>query len=192
MLQIDDTLISLDIIEKKFACDILHCKGACCIEGDSGAPLEPEEAEKIKNDIEKIKPYLQKEGSKTIDKEGVYVIDSDGDMVTPLIDGAECAFTIFNNGIAQCGIEIAWQNGHSSLRKPISCWLYPVRINKYKSYSAVNYHKWDICKNALIKGTNENVPLYVFLKEPLIQRFDNEWYEQLKIAAEHLNSNSGK
>lgn len=192
MLQINDTLVSLDIIEKKFCCDIKFCKGACCIEGDSGAPLEQTEVLQIEKHIERIKPYLQREGVEVLEKTGVFVIDSDGDMVTPLIDGKECAFTIFNEGIAQCGIELAWQKGHSALRKPISCWLYPVRISKFKTFSAVNYHQWDICKHAVLKGNEENTPLYIFLKEPLTKQFDVEWYKQLTIAADHMNQNLDK
>ncbi|MEA3443256.1 MAG: DUF3109 family protein [Bacteroidota bacterium] len=192
MLQIADTLISLDIIEKKFVCDIPKCFGNCCIYGDSGAPLEKTEAKLIKKQYEKIKPYLTPEGIKAIEISGTSVIDSDGDLVTPLIEKKECAYIVFNNGIATCGIELAYENGDSSLQKPISCHLYPIRLKKYPTFTAVNYDSWDICKPALLLGQKENLPLYKYLKAPLIRKFGKAWYKELEMAAESLEDDMGK
>lgn len=189
MLQIEKTIISLDLLEKKFSCDLSKCKGICCIHGDSGAPLNEDEVTILKEIFELVKPFLQSEGIASILKQGTSVIDSDGDMVTPLIDGKECAYTIFENGIAFCGIEKAFYAGIVTYKKPISCHLYPVRITEYPDFSAVNYHHWDICKHAVKKGNNENTKVFSFLKEPLIRKFGKEWYEQLEIADKTLKNN---
>ncbi len=188
MLQIGDTLISLDIIEKKFICDIPKCLGNCCLHGDSGAPLEKTEARSIKNEYEKIKPFISPEGQKAVEKQGTSIIDSDDDLVTPLINGNECAYTVFINGIASCGIELAHKNGQSSLQKPISCFLYPIRLKKYPTFTAVNYDQWDICKPAIKLGEKNNMAVYQFLKNPLIQKFGKEWYYELELAAESLKT----
>jgi hypothetical protein len=186
MLQIENTIVSLDLIEKKFICDLNKCKGVCCIHGDSGAPLEDKEVKILDDIFETIKPFLRTEGIEAIHKLGTSVIDSDGDKVTPLIDGKECAYTLFENGIAICGIEKAYNNGVVNFKKPISCHLYPVRITNYPEFSAVNYHTWDICKHAVKKGNIENTTVHSFLKEPLIRKFGKEWYNQLEIADKML------
>ncbi len=186
MLQIDNTLISDDLIEKKFVCDLHACKGACCIEGDSGAPLTKKEIKLLKKEIEKIKPFMRPEGIEAITKNGLYYIDSDHDSVTSLINGQECAYTVFEpDGSASCGIEKAYLQGKITFRKPLSCWLYPVRIKKIGELIAVNYDHWDICSKAVILGEKLGVPVFLFLKEPLIQRFGEEWYKQLSFYAEN-------
>jgi hypothetical protein len=189
MLQIGNTIVSLDIIEKQFVCDLNKCKGACCIHGDSGAPLETNEVEILNNIFEQISPFLRSEGVESIKKQGTSVIDIDGDMVTPLIDGKECSYTLFENGIAICGIEKAFNAGVIKFKKPISCHLYPVRITEYPEFSAVNYHIWEICKHAVKKGTNENISVFSFLKEPLLRKFGKDWYDQLVIADKTLKNN---
>ena len=183
MLQIDDTLISSDVLEKKFICDLSKCKGACCIEGDSGAPLTPEEQDVIEKNMPIISKYITPEGRKAIEAQGVWFIDQEGDTVTTLIEGAQCAFTVFDGDVAKCGIEKAWIDGAIKFRKPISCHLYPIREQKYDTFTAVNYDTWDICEDALIMGEKKGVPMYVFLKEPLIRKHGKEWYEQLEQAA---------
>ena len=186
MLQIENTLISDDLIEKKFVCNLNACKGICCVEGDSGAPLEPDEREFLEKEIEQIKPFLRPEGIKAVEENGLYYIDSEHDYVTTLVKGKECAYAVFeDNGTASCGIEKAYLKGKSSFRKPLSCWLYPVRIKEFKNLTAVNYDVWDICKSAVIQGEKLGVPVYEFLKEPLIKKFGKEWYEQLEYFAEH-------
>lgn len=183
MLQIGKTIVSFELIEQNFVCDTSVCKGVCCVHGDSGAPLEADEAETMKKIYPKVKPYMQQTGIVTIDKEGVAVVDTDGDLVTPLIDGKECAFTFFENGEAKCSIEKAWFEKKVSFRKPVSCWLYPIRITKYKDFEAVNYHQWDICKCAVKKGNQLKTPAYVFLKEPLSHKYGKDWYKELELAA---------
>ena len=181
MIEIGKTLVSDDVVAKQFVCDLNACKGACCVHGDSGAPLEDEETEILEKIYDDIKPYLTKEGQEAIKKQGHWLIDSDGDKVTPLVDGnKECAYTIFENGMALCGIEKAWKDGKSKFRKPISCHLYPVRITKYKQFDAVNYDKWDICKPACACGEKLQVPVYRFVKDALIRKYGKEWYGELE------------
>lgn len=183
MIAIGDTIVSEHLLEKKFVCDLNACKGECCVAGDAGAPLDEDELEKLKEVFPAVKPYMQKAGVKAVEKQGVYVFDEDGDYVTPLIDGKECAFTIFDEkGIAKCAIEQAYLEGKIDYKKPISCHLYPVRITKYKEYDAVNYHKWEVCRAACRCGDKLNVPVYRFLKEPLIRKYGEDWYRQLELA----------
>lgn len=182
MIVIDDTIVSEHLLEKKFVCDLNACKGECCVAGDSGAPLDEEEIGILEEIWEEVKPYLPKDGVKAIEKQGVSVIDSDGDFTTPLVKGKHCAYTIFDQGIAKCGIEQAYYDGKIKWKKPISCHLYPVRIDKHKNYDAVNYHKWDICKPACECGAKLDVPVYKFLKDPLIRKYGKDWYKQLELA----------
>lgn len=185
MISIDKTLISEDLLEKKFVCDLTACKGECCVAGDSGAPLDEDELPILDSILEHVKPYMVKNGVKAIEKHGAYVIDGDGDYTTTLVrEGAECAFVYFDeNKIAKCAIEKAFYDGKISWKKPISCHLYPVRITKYKNYDAVNYSKWNICKSACACGEKLDVPLYKFLKEPLVRKYGKEWFKQLEQSA---------
>jgi hypothetical protein len=187
MLQIDKTILSLDILDKRFACDLKKCKGACCIHGDSGAPLEENEVGLLEQLFFKIKPYLRKVGVTAIEKQGTSVIDSDGDKVTPLVNNKECAYVVFEAGIAKCAIEKAFLDNEITFRKPISCHLYPIRITKYFDFEALNYHKWEICKAAITQGEKDNIPLYIYLSESLTRKFGKEWYQQLRIAANEFN-----
>jgi hypothetical protein len=184
MISIDNTLVSDDIIKEKFVCDLVKCKGACCVGGESGAPLEEEEKEILENIYDKVKPYLAKEGIEAIEKYGLYLKDLDDDLVTPLINGdGACAYAIFENGIAQCGIEKAYREKKIDFQKPVSCHLYPVRITKYKNYDAVNYHEWEVCSPACSLGKKLQVPVYMFLKDSLVRKYGAAWYEKLKLAA---------
>jgi len=185
MIAIDKTLISEDLLDKKFVCDLNACKGACCVAGDSGAPLEKEELPILDSILEQVKPYMVKKGIKAVEKHGSYVIDSDGDYTTTLVSpGAECAFVFFDeNKIAKCAIEQAFYDGKINWKKPISCHLYPVRITKHKEYDAVNYDKWSICKPACECGAKLDVPVYKFLKEPLTRKYGKEWFKQLEQSA---------
>ncbi|HEY4788212.1 MAG TPA: DUF3109 family protein [Bacteroidales bacterium] len=186
MLQIDNTIVSLDVFEKKFVCDVKKCHGACCVQGDSGAPLEESEVSKLAEIFPKVRPFMREEGIEAIMEQGTSVIDSDGDYVTPLINGRECAFVVFENGAAKCTIEKAYEANVISFRKPISCHLYPIRVIKYSNFEALNYHQWDICKPALWYGEKMGIPLYIYLKEPLIRKYGEKWYEQLEIAAKEV------
>jgi len=183
MIAIENTLVSDLLLEKKFVCDLHACKGACCVEGESGAPLEKEEIEILQGILEKVKPFMNAEGIAEVEKEGVFVIDSDGDIVTPLVEGDKhCAFAVFEKGIAACAIEKAYLAGKIKFKKPVSCHLYPVRITKYKEFEAVNFHSWNVCKPARTCGNKLNVPVFKFLKEPLIRKYGKNWYEELEEA----------
>jgi hypothetical protein len=183
MLQIGNTLVSLDLIEKKFVCRLSACKGACCVQGDSGAPLEDDELKMLDDAYPLVKPYLREISIKSIEENGKWQVDSEGDKVTTLIDNKECAFVVFEKGVATCGIEKAFNDGKINFRKPVSCHLYPVRLTKYSTYTAVNYHDWEICKPALKSGSKLGVPLFVFLKDALVRKFGEEWYEELELSA---------
>lgn len=191
MIEIGNTIISLDIIEVKFACDIKTCKGICCIEGDSGAPISKEEEKQLQKITPKIIDRLSPEAQKVIKKQGISFIDEEGDLVTSILaNSGACVFTIIDkNGNAKCAIEEAWENDEINVRKPISCHLYPIRITSYNSFDAINYHSWDICKNALIKGEKLGIPVYQFAKEALIRKYGNEWYAHVEWAAKNLDIN---
>ena len=186
MLRIDNTIFSLDILEKKFICDLPVCLGNCCRYGDSGAPLTVDEI-KILDDIwEKVKPYLRPEGVAAIEEKGTSVIDFDKDHVTPLIGNEECAYTMLKDNIFICGIEQAWADGKISFRKPISCHLFPARIKYYTDFRAVNYEELNICSPALTQGAEKGLFVYEFLKEPLIRALGEDIYKELCIAAKEL------
>jgi hypothetical protein len=181
MFQIENAIISDEIIEKKFVCNLKACKGACCVEGDSGAPLEQNEIEKIEEFYPLIKKFLRPEGIQAIEQNGFYYIDKEHDKVTTLINNKECAYTVFDaDGIVGCGIEKAYQEGKINFRKPLSCWLYPIRIREIKDIQAVNYDEWDICKSAVLFGEKHQIKVFEFLKEPLSFKFGEEWYKQLE------------
>lgn len=185
MIIIDQTVVSDEVADQHFVCDLAKCKGACCEEGDLGAPLSPEECSLLEQEIEAIKPFLTPAGLAELDKQGLYILDEDGDFSTPTLNGRECAYAIREkNGHLKCGIEMAWKAGKTQWRKPISCHLYPIRVTKYPHYEAVNYHKWHICRPACHNGKALQVPLYKFLKDPLITRFGEEWYNALVQAIE--------
>jgi len=186
VLQIGNAIVSLDVIEKKFICDFGKCKGACCVEGDSGAPLDEDEKAILDEIYPVIKEYLTEKGIEEIEKQGTSVVDADGDLVTPIINDKECVYTVFENGLALCGIEKAFLDGKISYRKPISCSLYPIRIQKYPEFDAVNYNKWNICAPARELGFKMGTPVYKFLKEPLIRKYGEDWYKELEYAAENL------
>lgn len=179
MILIQNTLVSLDIIEKNFCCDIEKCKGACCIEGDSGAPLEKGEITEIKKDLPAIWKYLMPEAKKIITAQGISFKDKDGDDVTSLINNKNCVFSCYNNDICICSFEKAKRNGEITFVKPSSCHLFPIRLSKAGEYTAVNYQELDICSDAVKLGNKLNLPLYKFLKEPLINKFGEKWYEEL-------------
>jgi hypothetical protein len=183
MIKINGTLVSLDLLDENFACDLKKCRGACCVLGDSGAPLLEDEVAKLKAIYHDIKAYLRPEARESIEKDGVSYIDGDGEPVTQLREGKECVFTVFDKGIARCGIERAFEEGKTDFRKPVSCHLYPVRIRKYKDYDAVNYDRWIICKPAILLGNRMQLPVYRFAEQSLIRRFGETWFRELLEAA---------
>jgi hypothetical protein len=186
MLQINDNIISLDILEKKFCCDLPQCLGSCCRYGDAGAPLTEEEVVILDEIIPVIMPYLREEGKAEILSQGTSVTDFEGEKVTPLIGTEECAYTIKSGNIYMCGIEKAWYEGNVKFRKPISCHLFPVRIKQYSDFKAVNYEEWTICMAARNNGTKKGLFVYEFLKDPLIRALGSDTYEQICIAAMEL------
>lgn len=188
MIEIGRTIISRDVFEEHFLCDILKCKGACCIEGDSGAPLTEEEARMTEETYPAFKHMLPKKHIREIKKQGFSVIDEDGDLVTPLVNNRQCAFSYYDDqGILKCAIEKTFFEGKITYRKPLSCFLFPIRITEYKKFDAVNYQQLDICKPGRTCGQSEKLPLYKFLKTPLIQKYGEEWYKELEIAADYLS-----
>lgn len=187
MVQIDDVVVSLDVFREKFLCNLDACKGECCIEGDAGAPVELEEVEKLEEVLPVIWNELSPEAREVIDRQGVVYTDQDGDLVTSIVNGKDCVFTCYDEkGYCYCAIEKAYREGRCNFYKPISCHLYPIRVGNYGPYRAVNYHRWDVCKAAVLLGKKENLPVYKFLKVPLIRKFGPEWYAELENVAEEL------
>lgn len=184
MIQIDDTLVSLDVLESKFICDLSHCKGICCVEGDSGAPLLEEEVAELEKALPVIWDDLSPEAQDIIDKQGVSYVDVEGDLVTSIVNNKDCVFTCYDaDGTCKCAIEKAYRAGKLSFYKPVSCHLYPIRVTEYDTFSAVNYHRWEICKAAEVLGKKVGMPVYKYLKEPLIRRFGTDWYDSLEEVA---------
>lgn len=185
MIQIKDTLVSLDLIEKYFVCDLDACLGACCIEGDAGAPLAPGEAERIEDVLPVVEPYLLPRALAAIKEYGASYLDPDGDLVTQIVDGRDCVYTCYApGGKCLCALEKAFREGKIPDVKPISCRLYPVRLKEYDGFTAVNFHKWKICKPAEALGRKLGVRAYQFLKGPLTAKFGKEWYDELELTAE--------
>lgn len=194
MLEIGkNTIVSLDLVERYFHCDLDDCLGECCIEGDAGAPLLPEEAERLRELLPRILPYLNPKARKVVEEQGVSYIDEEGDLVTQLVDGANCVFTTFGaNGVCLCALEKARREGETDFFKPISCALYPVRLKEYDGFTAVNYHRWKICKGAEVMGRAKGIRAYEFLREPLTRRFGKEWYDELAFTAAEYLRQTGK
>lgn len=185
MFQIQDTLVSLDLAEKFFCCDLEQCKGECCIEGDAGAPVTDEEVAEIERILPEIKDDLLPQARAVVEEQGVSYIDEEGDRVTSIVNGRDCAFTCYApGGVCLCAIEKARREGRISFRKPMSCYLYPVRLTRYPTFTAVNYHRWKICHSAEVNGRRLGVRLYQFLEGPLTECFGKEWYDELKMACD--------
>ena len=185
MLQVGRALVSLDVIERFFICNLDKCLGACCVEGDAGAPVTEEECRKLKEILGVVWDDLLPEARRVIEQQGVAYVDEEGDLVTSIVNGKDCVFTCYDkNGMCQCAIEKAFRAGKIDFYKPISCHLYPIRLKEYPDFSAVNYHRWKICKAGEVLGRREQVRVYQFLKEPLIRRFGEAWYNELCEAAE--------
>lgn len=181
LIEIDDKVISLEIFSKKFVCDLNACKGACCIEGDSGAPITAEEVSILEEDLEKIKPFMRPEGIAAVEESGVFYMDWDNEMVTTLVNEKECAFVYFDEkGITKCAIEQAHKARVTDFKKPISCHLYPIRTAKFPEFEALNYNEWSICSPACTLGESLGVKVYQFLKEPLIRAYGEEFYKELE------------
>ncbi|MFH4968458.1 DUF3109 family protein [Gaetbulibacter sp. M240] len=189
MFQLGKTIVSEEVIKNDFVCNLNACKGACCIDGEAGAPLDPEETHILEKIYPKVKPFLRPEGIAAIKAQGTSVKTEDGELETPLIDGADCAYVIFDeHKTALCGIEEAYNQGEIDWKKPVSCHLYPVRVQDYTEFSAVNYHRWQICDDACSLGEELGVPVYKFVKEALIRKFGPDWYTELETVAKNLKN----
>lgn len=185
MIVIEDKIISEELKNIHFICDLNSCKGACCIEGEGGAPLEKKEVKIIKKNYNKIKPYISQEGINVIEKKGLHYYSKETKTYnTQLIKGKACVFVNYENGFSYCGIEKAHKDKKIDFYKPISCHLYPIRITKYTTYEAVNYEEWDICKAACSLGEKEKVSVYQFLKEPIIRKYGQKFHDALVFAFE--------
>ena len=181
MIEVGSTLVHEDVIKNNFVCNLNKCKGACCLEGDSGAPLDADELDILNEIYPKVKPYMTAKGIATVEREGTYVTDFEGDYTTPCVDvNKECAYVIFEGSITKCAIEKAYENGDITWKKPISCHLYPIRITKYPEFDVLNYDRWSICSPACSFGDELKVPVYQFLKGPLIRKFGEDWYQELE------------
>ncbi len=181
----ENTLVSLELVERFFCCNLGVCHGDCCIEGDAGAPITKEEYKKLKEILPEVWDYLLPSAQREIEENGVGYLDPEGELVTQIVDGRNCVFTCYEEGgLCSCAIEKAFRAGKINWRKPISCYLYPVRIKKMPTVTAVNYDRWKICKSAEVLGRKEGIRLYQFLKEPLTERFGKEWYDELETNCE--------
>lgn len=190
MIAIDDILVSDQIVEEQFVCDLAKCKGGCCVDGDAGAPLENNELKELNAAYNSVLPYLSAESRKVLETEGKYVYDQEFGWVTPTISNGMCAYGLVDkNGIVKCGIEQAYNDGKIKWKKPISCHLFPIRIKKTKNAELVNYEpREDLCSAACILGKKLKIPVYQFLKEPLIRKYGNDFYEALAATAQHLKT----
>lgn len=189
MIQIDDTIISTDCLSEKFCCDLEACKGECCIEGDAGAPLELDEVAAIEEALPEVWNMLSASAQAVIDKQGVAYTDEEGDLVTSIVNNKDCVFTCYDEkGCCFCALEKAFRAGKTNFYKPISCHLYPIRLKKFGDTVALNYNRWDVCKMAVVKGKQLDLPVYRFLKEPLLRRFGEAWYAELESAVDELKA----
>lgn len=188
IIQIGDVLVSPDIFTECFCCDLDACHGACCIEGDAGAPVTLDEIGHIEDCLDTVWPSLAASAQSVIDRQGVAYTDNEGDLVTSIVNGKDCAFTCYaDNGTCLCALERAYRQGQTTWCKPISCALYPIREKQFAGgLIGINYHRWDICAPAVKKGRELGLHIYEFLREPLIRRFGQAWYDELCSVAEEL------
>jgi len=188
MIEVDGVLVHDELRSEDFVCNLKACKGACCVEGDAGAPLEKEELAILKEIYPAIKGYMAEKGIAAIEEFGTHVVDADGDYTTPCVGGnKECAYVTWENGITKCAIEKAHQDGKINWKKPLSCHLYPIRITHYPEFDLLNYDRWHICHAACTNGHRLHVPVYSFLKEPLIRKYGEKWYRKLEESIKDLN-----
>ena len=186
MVQIKDTLVSDELFTRKFVCDLAKCKGICCVEGDSGAPVDENEKAEMERALPSVMPYMSEKGRRAVASQGAWIHDPyDRSPVTPLVEGKECAYLVTNaDGVSLCAFEQAFRDGKTRFKKPVSCHLYPIRLSSIMSFTALNYHRWDICSDACALGEKLGIPLYKFLREPLVRRFGRDWYEELCLTAD--------
>ena len=183
MIEIDDKIVSADLLREGFLCDLGRCKGICCVEGNAGAPLDLEEADILEREYPNYRPYMTPAGIEAVERQGFMVVDEEGDYTTPLVDDAECAYAYVENGVTLCAVEKAWAEGRTTFRKPISCHLYPIRLMPFSNGTlGLNYHRWSICEGARACGARAGVPVYRALREAIVRRFGEAFYHQLEEA----------
>lgn len=189
IVQVGDVLLSPDILTEYFCCDLSVCHGACCVEGDAGAPVSIDEIDAIEQAIDEVRVYMSEQAQAVVDAQGVAYADPEGELVISIIDGRDCVFACYADGCCQCALERAWSDGRSSFRKPVSCALYPIREKALgMGLTGLNYHRWGICEGARRKGAELRLPVYKFLREPLIRRFGQAWYAELSRTADTLSA----
>lgn len=189
MIEIDDKIVSADLLRECFACDLAQCKGICCVEGNAGAPLEADEVDTLEEEYPRYRPYMTPEGIEAVERQGFMVVDADGDYTTPLVDDAQCAYAYEENGVTLCAIEKAWAEGRTTFRKPVSCHLYPIRLVRFSNGTVgLNYHRWSVCAPARECGRKLGIPVYKALKEPIVRRFGEGFYRALEAAEELLKN----
>ncbi len=187
MVEIKDSLVSLDMFSEMFICDYARCKGACCVEGDAGAPVEIDEVAALEEAAEAVWDELTPQARQVIDEEGVVSIDPEGTLVTSIVNGRDCVFAVRDaDGNTLCAIDRAFRDGRIAVEKPLSCALYPARLSEVGGMTAVNYHRWDICRSACALGQKEGVRVYQFLKAPLVRRFGQEWWDEADLVCGEL------
>jgi len=187
MIEIDDKIVSADLLRECFACDLSQCRGICCVEGNAGAPLENDEVAILEKEYPRYRPYMTPAGIEAVERQGFMVVDDEGDCTTPLVDGAECAYACTEDGITHCAIEKAWMEGKTPFRKPISCHLYPIRLVRFSNgTTGLNYHRWSVCAPARKCGARLGIPVYKTLREPIVRRFGEEFYRALEAAEEFI------
>ncbi len=192
ILEVSDVLVSSDIITECFCCDLDACKGICCVEGDAGAPVTLDEIGAIEGALDVVWSDMSAQAQAVVDRQGVAYTDRDGDLVTGIVGGKDCVFTCYDNGCCLCALERAYRNGLAEFCKPISCALYPIREKRFGGgITALNYNRWDVCRDAVKKGRELNLPVYRFLEGPLVRRFGREWYDELCAVAQAYTAEFG-
>ena len=187
ILEVSNILVSSDIITEQFCCDLDKCHGICCVEGDAGAPVTLDEIAGIEDSLDTVWGDMSASAQAVVDKQGVAYTDREGDLVTSIVGGKDCVFTCYENGCCLCALERAYRLGKTSFIKAISCALYPIREKRINSdIVALNYNRWDVCRDAVKKGQELGLPVYRFLEGPLVRRFGKEWYDELCAVAEEL------
>jgi len=186
MVQIGDIVVNRELFDTHFFCHLEECEGSCCVYGDAGAPLEEQETLLLEKHLGRIKPYLRAEGQRAVMEQGSWVIDGEGEKVTPLVGRDECAYAVFDEGIARCAIEQAYEAEAIPFRKPVSCHLYPIRVSKLKQGMALNYHRWSICEPARMLGEKEGIPVFRFLQDPITRVFGEAFYKELETVYAEL------
>ena len=190
MIEIDDKIVSADLLRECFSCDLSRCRGICCVEGNAGAPLEADEVDILEREYEAYRPYMTPQGIRAVERQGFMVVDEEGDYTTPLVNDAECAYACRENGTTLCAVEKAWLEGKTPFRKPVSCHLYPIRLVRFSNgMTGLNYHRWSVCAPARECGRKLGIPVYKALREPIVRRFGEEFYRALEAAEELLRDN---